>query len=475
MAADSRFRRGRVRPGTLARLAYLAFIVVAVVLTLDLFHQALPKYLPKDWSHAHEFDGLVDWKAARYYLEGKSPYARESLREIGVVGFGHPPTTAFWFIPLARFEKALAAEVVGLSAFFFLLISVFLCARELKFPAPVAATALISAWVLTTDGMVMHWHAVQLSLHMALPFVLTWMFLRRGREIPAGMALGVAATIKLFPGVLMLFLLLARRWRAFFAASAVFVAVALVMTATYGLECWPLFLHQQGLIAQDWLGAVRNAGLQGIVLRIFTPICESQGSMDAIAQGFHHPDKRATFLAAGLGLALFASAYLVSRGALKRAREGDPRAVDLPFALFTVLAVFLNPWIWEHYHVFLIQPAFVLTAGLYESTQRAFRAWLDERASYRTLILEGTLCAVGALGLGAVIRMFSMDVAAKERMLELWRVTKDPWYHHYLHLLEVFNWLPWVIMLLLCLLYTWYWERLRKRASTAVENQPSLA
>jgi len=41
--------------------------------------------------------------------------------------------------------------------------------------------------------------------------------LRRGQEIPAGLALGMAATIKLFPGVLMLFLLIAGRYRSFAA------------------------------------------------------------------------------------------------------------------------------------------------------------------------------------------------------------------------------------------------------------------
>src|SRR5690242_14738653 len=99
--------RVRFPPGTLARLAYFAFVAFAVVMTIRWLGQSLPRYLPKDWSQAHANDGLVDWTAARYYLAGKSPYSAEALNELGTYGFGHPPTTAFWFIPLAPFGKAL--------------------------------------------------------------------------------------------------------------------------------------------------------------------------------------------------------------------------------------------------------------------------------------------------------------------------------------------------------------------------------
>lgn len=53
--------------------------------------------------------------------------------------------------------------------------------------------------------------------------VATWFLVERGREWPAGAALGLAVLIKLLPGVLVLFFLLKGRWRVVGGAVAVIV------------------------------------------------------------------------------------------------------------------------------------------------------------------------------------------------------------------------------------------------------------
>lgn len=444
MAAEPRFLPNRFWFTASLKLVHLAFIVRVVMLAVDWTQQALPSYLPMDWANAHEYDGLVDWKAARLYLLGRSPYTADSLAELNVVGFGHPPTTAFWFIPLAGFEKAIAAEVISLSTWFLLPIHIFLVARELRFPAPYAVTALVFSWLLTTGGLVSHWHAIQLSEQIAFPITLCWIYLRRGRELPAGIALGAAATFKLFPGILMLFLLAGRRFSAFAASVAVFLGVAALMTARYGLECWPLFLRQQSAISQDWLGSSRNASLHGIILRLFYPVCE----------GPAQPNARVTYLAVFLGALLLIAAYFLSRKALEHARVHDPRAIDLPFALFSVLAAFLNPWIWEHYLVLLIQPAFVVIACLGQAFHNSWKDWLGDTGGYRPLILSGILLAFGLACLGACTEALGVRVS-EEQILELWRSTKQPWAHAQFHLLESYKWLPWVLMLVVCMLCVW--------------------
>jgi Glycosyltransferase family 87 len=431
---------GRLRPGTLARLVRLGFLLLAVVLAFRFAALALPRYLPKDWSKAHEYDGLQDWLAARLHAVGGSPYSPEGLAVLKVASYGHQPTTSFWFIPLAYLDKAVAAELVSLSALPFLLIHIYLCARELAFKAPLGLSILLFAWALTTEGFVIHWHAVQLSEQIALPLTVCWIYLRRGKQLPAGLALGVAATLKLFPGVLMLFLLFARRFRAFIAASALFGGVAAVMTASYGLDCWRLFFSQQKPVAIAWMGSVRNASLQGIIVRLLTPTCT----------GTAYPSVTASYLAAGIGLGLLLLAGWWSRGLVRRAREQDARAIDLPFALFTVLAVLVNPWIWEHYWVLLIQPAFVVSDSFQRHFRGVFRAWLDERDRLRTLLAETALLALCIAGVGAVMTLLGTQDIRTERLEDLWNTTHSSWAHRQLHLYEAFNCLPWLIMLLLC-------------------------
>ena len=442
--------RGRWRPDLLSCLAYAVLLAATCWLAIHWIRGSLHFYLPKDWSQAHEFDGLEDWLATRFYLQGKNPYTHDSLAELKRIGLGHPPTTGFWFIPFGHLEKAIVAEVFNLVTWFLLLVHLYLCARVVKLPAPAAVAALIFAWMFTTDGMTMHWHAIQVSEQIAFLLVLSWFYLRRGQEIPAGLALGMAATIKLFPGVLMLFLLFARRYRAFVAAATAYVAVALFMTATYGWSAWPLFLQQQGVISRIWVGSVRNASLQGIVLRLKTPICQANSMGDA-----------GTAVVAGIiSVLLLALTARLTYRIVKRARHDDPRLIDVPFAAFTAVAVFVNPWIWEHYYMMLIQPAFVLAAAALKIFRRTLRGWLDETdVPLRAVVRDGLLLLLVLAGLAAIVTALRMNVYATRLTEELWRAHPVPWVHWHLHGAEITNSLPWVVMIVLSLTMAGYCSR----------------
>jgi len=455
MDAEPRWFEGRLRPGTLQRLLHVVFVICAVALALSWAKAALPRYLPKDWSKAHEYDALQDWLGARMYVTGESPYTKHGLSKLHTVAFGHPPTAPFLLIPMARFDKALAAEMMDLALWLLLAIHLYVCARAVKFPSPAALTVLLFGWALTTEGLVNHWHAIQSSEYIAAGIVFCWIYLRRGRQVPAGIALGLAATFKLFPGVLFLLLLVARRFRAFAAASLTYLGIAAFMSATYGFDAWKLFLTQQGPVADVWVGSVRNASLHGIVVRLLTPVC----------QGDPHPSAKANYIAAGAALTLLVLSSLLSLKALKRAREQDPRAIDVPYALFTVLSVFINPWVWEHYWVLLIQPAFVVASGLYGPLRDAFRGWLDESTSSRALVSNAAAFGFGAACIGATAKLIGSQDVRTERLLDLWRSTKSDWSHRQMHLYEVFNCLPWIIMLVACMFVV-------RRATQAPPQRP---
>ncbi len=456
-----RGKNGRIRPLALNWLLRIAFAGVALFLSGHWLIRWLPQYLPRDWANAHERDALIDWKAARLFLDGVSMYSPEGLKALNVPAAGHPPTTPFWFLPLATFDKALAAEIIGLSVWFCLVIHLYLCARAVKFPAPATLTLLVWSGFITTEGFLMHFWAVQLSEHIALAYVLAWWFLRRRQDTRAGILLGIAGTLKLFPGLMFIFLLFARRWRAFIAASLTFLLVAAAMTSVYGLEGWKLFFTQQGPISEKYLGSERNASLHGIVVRLFMPLC----SGPAVSS------RATTMVIAVIALALIAGAVFLSWQRLEQARNRDPEAIDLPFALFSVLSAFLNPWIWEHYTVLLIQPAFVVAATLLFAFRHTLRAWLDERASHWTLGREALCLLLGVASLVAIATMLGVNWSEKSGMLALWRETGNPWYHRRFHWLEALNYLPWVIAVFAC--YLCFIPRpARARASTAATAAP---
>jgi alpha-1,2-mannosyltransferase len=374
----------------------------------------------------HPWDGVVDWASARSFWAGENPYAAATIVKNGLGGWGgigHPPTTAFWFLPFARLELGSLSQALALVVVFLLSVHLVLVCTELRLARPLLVSSLLFALVLSTPWFIDHLEVAQISELIAFAYVLAWFDLRRGQEVRAGVVLGLATTLKLFPALLVLYLLVTRRLRAFAAACASFAAVALVMTARFGWASWPLFFSQQAEIARRWTGHIRNGSLHGVVLRLATRGCAVQVPT--------RPD--VSVAVTGLSLALIAAALWFER----RAR-GAPGAFDLSFALLCTLSAFLNPWTWEHYDVLLILPLLIVAVAV-------------RRALAARPVSPAVLAAAAALvvAVAAQLLVAFSDIRAREalagRAAQL--STRE---HLHLHLLEVANWIAWPLTVALC-------------------------
>jgi hypothetical protein len=221
---------------------------------------------------------------------------------------------------------------------------------------------------------------------------------------------------------MVLLLLVARRWRAVVAAGASYLAVCLVMTARLGAASWLEYTRTEPPVVKTWVGDLHNASLYGIVLRMITPAC--------VAKGLPTPVSTAIVLA--LGGAICAGAWWVSRGSIRRS------SFDLPFALFAVLSVLLNPFAFEHYFLIEVSPLLVAIAAL---------------ASARRRGLATKSTAVSLVAVVAVVGMLMIDPFFKDGL-------HAPADHMRLHVYEVANWLhlP-VLAALLALLIAWFERR----------------
>src|SRR6185503_11144280 len=172
-----------------------------------------------------------------------------------------------------------------------------------------------------------------------------WRAGRRGQDALCGVALGLACTMKLFPGLMVLLLVVARRWRAVAAAAAAYLGVAAIMTARFGLGSWAFFFDKQPKIANQWLDSLQNQSLHGVVLRLFHPVCGPHGPPLAVA----------TALSVALSLALVAlGAWWAYRAVRTTA------GWDVAFALIAVLSLLTSQWTWEHYSVMYLLPLAIL-------------------------------------------------------------------------------------------------------------------
>lgn len=368
--------------------------------------------------HVAPTDGQVDWHSARSFWRHENPYDPKVYTAHGLApwgGVGHQPTTAFWFLPFADVPLADLPVALAVPVLLLLALHLALLFGELRVTRPLLATAVAFAAVLGAPWFLDHLSMGQISEPIAFAYVLAWVLLRRGEQVGAGVTLGLAATLKLYPGVMILFLLVTRRLRAFAAACVSFAAVAVVMTARYGFAAWTMFFSQQGGIGARWMGHIRNASLQSVLIRLVTRGCAMK--LD--------PRPAVTVAAAALALALVALAlWFVSA----RRRVAS---LDLAFVLIAGVSAIVNPWIWEHYHVLLLMPMAVVPVELW----RARRAGLPTR---------WVVAGVAGLALVAAAQMVTWFGGFYTRMTLAARggAALGAGDHFTMHAQEVAYWLP---------------------------------
>jgi hypothetical protein len=428
------------RASPAARILYWLFVCVTVVVCIDLLRRYLILYMPRDWNYAHEFDALSDWKAARFFRLGISPYTQFGLSQLHQSNAGHPPTTPIWYLPMVDLPKGLVAELSNLALWFLLIPHVYICAKELDWPAPVAVTGLVVALVQSTSFFLYHYDVIQFSEPMAFLYLLSWLYLRKGQDARGGVCIGLAMTIKLFPGLMILVMVLSRRWRGVFSAIVVYGIIAAFMTYGYGIQSWSLFFAQQKPIAERWLGTLQNSSISGLVTQSLNPNCV----------GDAHPSLKASVICASVGLVMIAVGVWFSMWHMKRARAADWRAIDLPFTLFALLSVFLNPWVWEHYYFLVIHPLFVLTTQYWHIFWSAYRKWADRACSTSSLLLRWSAVAFAAAAIAFTLISLNREIWSIFYYRDLWQLSSVPLYHWRVHYSQALNFAPWIVSIVLC-------------------------
>jgi alpha-1,2-mannosyltransferase len=299
------------------------------------------------------YDFSFYWTAASNLLHGQPIYSAAQLAgpyaPQGQVGFLYPPPLAAFVEPLAalfpdRYQSA--AWVWFAIGAVVLVASVLALVRSERLGERYPLLAGRGRWFVVAGAIAFPPVIGELVLgnvHLELLGLLTvaWLGVRRGTtrgEWVAGLAVGVAAAIKVFPAVLLIWFVLTGRQKAAFAVLVGVAAMTLITLPLTGVQPWldfPTVLANLSapidmtdtLAPTVWLTPMLSFSIARVLVTV-----------------------------SALGLLAW-SAW--SR------RSGDAATTARSFAAAVVIGVLISPAVYQHYLALLVLPlALALGAGV---------------------------------------------------------------------------------------------------------------
>ena len=315
-------------------------------------------------------DFVQDYISGNSLRRGVSLYGEEIKKlENEILGFNgpprfHPPFNAILFSPFAFLSYRNAFMVLDIISLILLLLINQLVVRGLE---------LNKEWFLNLTCFSLYWYPVfyclgtgQSSMIIAACLIGGWFCLRRKKEYVAGFLFAIATLMKLFPGLVLLYLIIRKNWRAFFATVS-FIILGLFLTAfIVGLDDIRTYsITMIGRFANEWSGFVLNHSLNGVITRLF-------GERSAWTEPIVLLPRFSSFL-----IVLIDSVILICTMLTMRRMTVKQELVDYAFGLTIVAMLLLSPITWGHIFPVLILPLSILLRDyIHEPSPRRLRILL---------------------------------------------------------------------------------------------------
>lgn len=288
----------------------------------------------------------------------------------GVLGFVNIPILAYLFAPFALLDLAPAAWIFTAMGVVMVVAAGGIIAREAGLDDERCQLFLL---VFAAFGPLAYSIKEANTTHMillALAVALAW--LRRERNILAGLVLGFAAMIKLPLMLFGVYFLLRRNWPAVLAFGAICAGISLASLALFGWDMHRLWFDEciRNFNANA-IGAFNVQSISAFLIRLAEP----QGVL--VDWRAYPPGAVQKAVSTALVITIYLAAVIACARPIASAdRSGsDPRTV-LDFQIVLALSVLTSPLSWTHYYVLLLLPiGFFLGSGGAMASDPAARRW----------------------------------------------------------------------------------------------------
>ncbi|GAB3970833.1 hypothetical protein GCM10027615_28270 [Plantactinospora veratri] len=343
-------------------------------------------------STPHNFYDLkIYMSAMRWWADGNPlyDYVQADLLQ-GQLYFTYPPFTALLLRPFAGLRIGVTAAVFTVLTVLALLVTTWWLVSAVadrhgvsRWFAAGLAVPLAFAVESTRETIVFG----QINMLLVVLVLADLLFAVPRNSRWAGVGIGLATALKLYPGIFIVYLLVTRRWRAALVSSATAAVATLLAAAIAPSDSWRFWTHELWLTDRvgrpDYTG---NQSLFGLLSRFTTP-----GEPNRVLW---------------LVLVVAVAAYGLWRAA-RAARAGDELA---GLTLTGLVAVLVSPITWTHHAYWFIPAVVVLVdAGLRSTGPRSTGARStgprppdlpDDRAGRRRRL---ALLALAALLTAAIV------------------------------------------------------------------------
>jgi hypothetical protein len=341
-----------------------------------------------DYIELNSADLFQDYVAAQQFLLHDSIYS-----DISIPNY-HPPFVAILIAPLALIPyRSVVLIWSGITILLYFLAG-WIILKELHIRLSIKYRMVLIGFALCWYPFQAHIALGQWSIQIGVCIILGWMFLRHGKDYAAGFLFGFACLIKLYPGLIAIYLLFNKRWKAL---------VVLISVVIFGLLISGLLLGPQDIIyyfsniasrgSTDFSTFPCNYSIFGILGKFFydgnwvKPIIIS-----------HLPISLVAFILDILLLVILVRFMFQL--------PSDQFSSDIKFSMTIITMFFISPVTWQHMLTILILPIGLLISKFQGRRTKSFYI----------------------LSLFALVLFSIPDIQVGNLLMNLYYPYRTPWY-----------------------------------------------